>query len=90
MKNDPHEKEGSTHSPGTCGSDPQLPFDAVVESRKWKERVASEAGPIGSEESARYFSREAADATLREALGNWDGDEVRADRVAEEPEEPLP
>lgn len=43
-------------------------FDAVAESRRWKERVASETADLSREETLRYFDRQAVNERFQEAL----------------------
>jgi len=43
-------------------------FDAVAESRKWKESVARETEGMTREEVLAYFDREAVDRRFKQAL----------------------
>ena len=43
-------------------------FDAVAESRKWKEKVASETEGLSMEDTLKYFNRQAVNERFRKAL----------------------
>jgi hypothetical protein len=43
-------------------------FDAVKESRKWKEKVADETSKLGNDEVLNYFERNAVNERFHAAL----------------------
>ncbi len=43
-------------------------FDAVAESRKWKEQVAIETEGLSREDTLKYFNRQAVNERFRKAL----------------------
>ena len=43
-------------------------FDAVAESRKWKESIAAETASLSREETLKYFDGQAVNKRFQEAL----------------------
>jgi hypothetical protein len=43
-------------------------FDAVTESRKWKEKVAAETEGLSCEDTLKFFDRQIVNERFREAL----------------------
>ena len=43
-------------------------FDAVAESRKWKESIAAETANLSREETLKYFDGQAVNKRFQEAL----------------------
>jgi len=49
-------------------------FDAVAESRKWKEKVAAETEGLSNEDTLKYFDRQTVNERFQEALKQADRD----------------
>lgn len=57
------------------------PFDAVVESRKWKEVVARETAGMTRDELLAYFDRSAVSHRFQEALALTGGQELSPEKL---------
>ena len=71
--------------PNTTNPEPLLGFDAVAESRKWKEAVARETAGMSIAERMAYFRRHSSVAAIRSRAGESAFPVVETCIVREEP-----